>query len=692
MKKYSLLVLLVLVTLVSCKKHTDKALWDIKALAPLVQTSLTINNIIKDTSSIKKATDNSLSVVIREQVANVTSSNLVALAVTPYYKKVKLSSLVLNDQTSVQQITLGQLARALIASGTPSNIFIGNFILSSQGNTVPVPPINNLSSNNLPLNIQQFFDDATFIAGDMDITLENNLPLDVTNIHFNVKNKVAGTTVADQTFTNLLVGTSQTQSVNLAGMTVEGNLLLNLLNLDLGGGTVVIDTNAALKITITIKNVSLQSATAVFPAQTVLDDTENIELTGAGGIQLYEAIIASGNVQTQISSTVNSDILLTYSIPGATKNGVAFSTNRTVKASTNGHPRDTTFLDNFVDYQMNLRGPNNDTVNTFSNRLIAKTVYTGQKVFITKDDSVEVTVNLVNAIPSYVKGYLGRDTIHVGPSTTSLTIFNKIESGTLNFQNAKLNMVIENGLGVNGSVKINNVVATNTKTGASQTLTGPNIGNNVTINPATDNPLTIAIDTIDLGTGSNAVSLLNILPNQILYDVQVVANPLGNTLTYTDFAYSTSGLKAYLDIEMPLSFLSSDLVLSDTANFNSASLQQKSVNSGTFTVNVDNGFPLEASLKMYLLDQTGGILDSLTSPSILQAAPIGANGRVSQKSKSQIAYEVDDLKMGNIYHASKVIFKIKFSTEPVSTYLKIYSDYSIDFKLVGNVDYTVHKK
>jgi hypothetical protein len=691
MKKYSSLVLLVLVLLLSCKKHSDKALWNIEALAPLVQTSLTINNIIKDTSSIKKAADNSLSVVIREEVANVTADNLVALDVVPYYKKVKLSSLVLDDQTNIQQITLGQLARALIASGTFGNMLIGNFILTNQGNTATIPPISGLTASNLPLDIKQFFDDATFLAGEMDITLENNLPLDISNIHFNVKNKVAGTLVADQTFSNLNVGTSQMQPVNLATKTVEGNLLLNLLNLDMNSGTVVIDTNDALKITITIKNVSLQSATAVFPAQTVLDDTEDIVLTGAGGIQLYEAWIASGDVQSHIISTIKSDIYLTYSISGAKKNGVSFSTDRTVKEATSLHPTDTTFKDNFLDYKIDMRGDNNDTVNTFSNRLIAKTVYTGKKVYITKDDSVEVTVNLVNALPSYVRGYIGRDTIQAGPGTTSLSIFNKIESGTLNFEDAKINMVVENGLGVDGIIKINSVVAKNAK-GVTKTLTGPNIGTSLVIAKATDNPLTITTTKLDLSTGSNAVDLLNILPDSISYSAMVVANPAGNTGTYSDFAYASSGLKAYLEIEMPLSFLSSDLVLSDTANFNSASLKKGNVNKGIFTVNVDNGFPLEASLKMYLLDQTGVIIDSLVSPTILQAAPVNATGRVSEKRKSQIAYAVDEGKMNSIYNSSKVIFKIKFSTEPVATYLKIYSDYSIDFKLVGDMDYTVHKK
>ncbi|HSZ24623.1 MAG TPA: hypothetical protein VK766_02840 [Cytophagaceae bacterium] len=697
MKKHSLIILVALIVLFSCKKHSDNPLWNIQALAPLVQTSLTLNNIIKDTSSIKKASDNSLSIVMRESVANINENSLVTLNVTPYTKKVKLSTLVLADQTVKEQITLGQLARALVATGTFTNVFAGNFILGNQNQTVTVPPISNISSSNLPLSIQQFFDNATFLSGSMDIQLKNDLPLPITQIHFNVKNPTTpgvaapGATIADQTFTNLNPGDSLLQTVDLSNKTVDGNLLLNLLTLDLSGGPALIDTNAAIVISITIRNVSLQSATAVFPTQNVINSTQLITLAGTGEVQLYEAMIASGNVVTTVNSTIGTNMLITYSIPGATLNGSSYSISKVIPAASNGVAQQTLFSVDFSGYTMNLRGPLNDTVNTFSNTIVANMPYTGQKVFITLNDSVDVTINFSGIKPSYVKGYLGRDTIQVGPSTTSLNIFNKIQGGTLNFQSAKMTMVVENGLGVAGAVKINNVVAKNKK-GDTLALTGPNIGTLINIPKATDNPLTIAVDSIDLSTGSNAVNLLSLLPNQITYNVMVIANPAGNTGTYSDFAYATSGLNAYLDIEMPLSFFSSSLVLSDTASFNSTSLKKKSVNEGTFTVNVTNGFPLTASLQMYLLDQNNNLIDSLVSSNSITAAPINSStNRVTQPVKSSVAYNLDANQMHNVYNSSKIIFKVTFTTLPMSTFVKIYSDYSIDFSLVGDMNYSVYK-
>jgi len=694
MTKFNLLIFSVFFLFISCRKKSDSPLWNVDALAPLVQTSLTLDNIIKDTSSaITKNPDKSMSVVVRENVASVTADSLVTLKVNPYTKKVKLSTLVLNQQTVTRQITLGELTRALIATEEPTNVFIGNLIRSNQGNNIFMfPAITNLNSPGLPLDIKQFFDDATFLDGDMEISIVNNLPVDITNLHFDVRNQSNGFLITDNTFTGIAKnGGTAMQTVDLSGKTVEGNLYLNLLDLDLGSGSnIVVDTNKAITLDITIKNVSLSAATAIFPEQNIIDNTEKILLQGLGEIELYEAWIQSGNVKAIINSTLKSQFDVTYYIPSASKNSVPFEISRTIAGSTNGDAVVEEINENFADYKMNLRGVNNDTVNTIVNRLVGKLPYTGQKVRITLQDSVDVVVTMENPIPSYVKGYLGRDTAQIGPNSISLGLFSKIESGVLNFENTNINMIVENGLGITGAIKINSVSAKNNKTGAMVTMTGPNINNTINIQKAVDaQPIVPIVSTIDLSTGSNATSLLNILPDQFFYDVQVISNPGGNDMTYNDFAYASAGLNAYLDIEMPLSFLASNLTLSDTIDFSTAGVKKKNINNGTFSIHADNGFPLDASLKMYFLDQNNAVIDSLYSPASILAAPVDANNRVSEKRKSFVDYEVDASKMANIYNASKVIFKVRFSTEPVSTFLKIYSDYSIDFKLIGDVNYSV---
>ena len=693
--KFFLLNSLICLALIfSCKRTNDSPLWNVDALAPLVQASLSMNNIVKDTSLIKKNSDNSITIVDRQTLASITLDSLVTLNTPPFNKTAKLTSLVLDTRTDTTKITLGQIADALIASGDPSNAFIGASIKSLDGQQHQnIPNLPALSFNNLPIDASTLFQDADITSGTLSIQVINNLPVDIQTLDFTIKNKIHPATIISNTFSGLSAfGGSGIASQDLSGLHVEGLLEGDIATLKLNGASdVTVDLDQSIEVILTISGVSVSAATAVFPDQDVIENDDEVSLIGlTNGIELTYAEIASGKLQVEVYSTIHQDMYFTYNVPSASKNGVAFTTNSVVPAADTAVSH-ITFTYDFSGYAMDLTGQNQDTINTFYNAIIGKIKYTGQQVSLSLSDSVVVSVSTIGLKPSYVRGFLGQDTINLGPSSASLDIFKNIESGSLNFENIKMNLVIDNGFGLDGSVKINNITASNSKTGATQTLTGPNIATPVIIAKATDHPYTNALNTIDMSTSSNATSLINILPNKVNYNAQVITNLAGNTGTYSDFAYNNGSLGAYLDIEMPLSLIASQLVLSDTVAFSTASIQKKKVNSGTFSVLVNNGFPLNAALKMYFLNASGTIIDSVkSSPGAILAAPVDVSNRVKAKQSSHISFDADASRMNNLYNTYNVIFKIEFTTEPNSSFLKIYSDYNIDFKIVGNMNYGVH--
>ncbi len=677
---------------ISCKRNNDSPLWNIDALTPLVQASLSMSNIVGDTAHIKTNSDNSITIVSRQELANITLGSLVALNTPPFNKTSKLTSLVLDTKSDTTRITIGQIADALIANGQAS---LGNGIKLAAAFNQPINLSNipALSFNNLPIDASTLFTDANINTGALSVKIVNKLPADIQSLQFAIKNKIDQATIINHTFSNLALGGADSASQNLAGMHVEGVLEGDIATLKLNGGTsVYVNLNQSIEVILTISGVTVSSANAVFPNQDVVQEQAKVSLLGLkNGIELKYAEIASGFLVVEVYSTIQQDLYFTYNVPSASKAGVPFVTESVVTAATSGQTSHKVFQYDFTGYAMDLSGQNHDTVNTFFNTILGKIKYTGKKVFLSLSDSIVVSVSTLNLKPSYVRGYLGKDTINMGPSSTSFDIFKHIESGTLNFENIKMNLVIDNGFGLDGTVKINNITASNTHTGASQTLTGPNIATPLAITRATDNPYLGMVNTFDMSTSSNATSLINTLPNKVNYNAQVITNLAGNTKTYTDFAYNNGSLNAYLNIEMPLSVIASKLVLSDTVAFNAASIKKKNVNSGTLSVIVNNGFPLSASLKMYLLNANGIVIDSLNSlPNAILAAPVDGTYKVKEKQSSQLSFVADATKMSNLYNTYKVIFKIQFTTEPNTSYLKIYSDYSIDFKLVGNLNYSVH--
>jgi hypothetical protein len=669
-------------------------MWNVDILAPLVKTSMSMRDLVKDTSFIKKNPDHSITLVTRQELAKITLDSLVSLNTPPFNKTAKLSSLVLDSRSDTTKITLGQIADALIANGQAP---LGNGIKLAAALHIPVDlsSLPALSLNNMPIDASTLFTDADITAGNLTVQLNNNLPVDIQTLQFDIKNQVDQALIIGNTFSNIPPGGTASISQNLAGMHVEGQMEADIANMQLvGGSSVIVDLNQSIDVILSITGVSVSAANAVFPDQDVVQEDAEVSLIGlTNGIELTYADIASGYLVVDVSSTIEQDLYFTYGVPSAVKSGIPFLVQGTLPAALPGQTSHKVFQYDFSGYGMDLTGQNHDTINTFFNTLLGQIKYTGQQVSLSLADSVVISVTTVNLKPSYVKGYLGNNTIAIGPSSSMLDIFKNIESGTLNFEDVKMNLVIDNGFGLDGALTINNINAQNSRTGSSQTLTGPNIGTPVAIAKATDLPLTNTVNTIDMSTSSNILSLFNSLPDKVNYDAQVTTNTGGNMGTYTDFAYNTSTLSAYLDVEMPLSIIASQLVLGDTVDFNTASIQKKNINSGTFSVFVNNGFPLNASLKMYFLDANGMVLDSVKSAhGAILAAPVNALNKVKEKRASHVSFTADAHRMNNLYNSYKVIFKIEFTTEPAATYVKIYNDYSIDFSMTGNMNYSVHKK
>ncbi len=698
-KLYLLLSILVILSFLgSCRRNSQDPLWNVDLLTPLVKASLSMNNIIKDTSFIKKNSDNSITVVSRQELAKITLDSLVTLTTPPFSNTVKLNSLVLDTRSVTTKITVALIISELEKTGDPNDANTALLLRAAAMYNIPINSslLPGLKFLNVPIDITQIFSNAQIATGNLSITITNNLPVSIDLFEFNLKNKVAQNSIMSSTFNSIPAnGGSVNASQNLAGMYLEGDLVADIDTINFNStGNVYIQLDQSLDITLTVSGVTLTSANAVFPDQDVAQNSDEVSLVGlANGVELTSATIESGLMKVEVYSTAQDKIYFTYSVPSAIKGGQPFEVETIIPAALPGQTAHKIFTYDFSGYTMDLTGENNDTVNTFFNTLVGKIKYSGKKVYLSLADSISISIFTENLKPSYVKGYLGQQTEDLGPAITSLDIFKNIESGTLNFEKVNLNLTIENGFGVDGSVQINNITAYNTRTSSSQVLTGPNIGVLLPITKATDNPYVNAINTFDMSTSSNATNLINILPDKINYSIQVKTNPAGNLNTYNDFAYGKGFLSAFLDVEMPLSLIASKLVLSDTVDFNTTTIKSKNVQSGTFSVFVNNGFPLSASLKMYFMNANGMIIDSLKSSNgAILPAPVNGANKVTEKSSSQIKFGVDEYRMNNIYNTEKVIFKIEFTTEPSSTFLKIYNDYSIDFKMVGDMDYAIHKK
>ncbi len=413
----------------------------------------------------------------------------------------------------------------------------------------------------------------------------------------------------------------------------------------------------------------------------------------ADGAALNKLFINSGTLTFLIKSKVEEKTDFTYSIPSATKGGTAFTFSTTVPASDGVNDGVYTGSFDIAGYDFDLTGQYHNTVNAFTTSVQVGINPNGNAVTITPADSIEVFLTFSAVVPSYAKGYFGMQNSSVA-STSNFDLFNRIRAGAIGLENTTVTLKLTNGIGVDATAHINSLTSFNTRTNTSVSLVNNIVGAPININRALESPYTPSFYyNVMNSNNSNIKALLENLPDKMSYNIDVAINPNGNISNGNDFVFTDKLIDASLDVEIPLSFFATNLTLIDTVDVSlTEQTEHNRVNSGTLTLKVDNGFPLEASIQLYLLNENGNVYDSLLTSTLVEAAPVDGNLIVTSKKLSKLIIPLNKQKVDKVFATKKILVKTIFNTVSNPQYVKIYSDYTMDLKLIANFNYNIQPK
>ena len=717
--KNSLFIALISILILACVKD-KKTNWDTNFLAPIVKSELSISNLLNNEIVVENP-DSTLKLIYSTELYSIPSGNLMNFPDTILEFGASLRSLELPNDTFTYKLTLGAIARA-------QGGFIGSLIIASHNNSIAVPPLNGLSSEDIEIDIGNLFESIIIDKGKAEIIIINNLPLDIENVDFMVKNNSihGGGLILRDTFATILQNTTFSKEIPIDGKTLYSDLIAQIVSLNTpGSGTtpVLIDTNAALTAQIIIKDLKPKEAKAIWPQQSVINKTKLVTFSLDTNYLFKDAILKGGAINFDLYSSLQDSIRIKYTVPNlvhpVTKESFKIDTvippaiaNGLSKINLTYRMDDYYFLLNGygiesyyspkIDYDSSgTAGDAKDLVNAFITILEAKIQYSGQLKTISVDDSIYVHASIVDLAPKYARGHIGSNIEKIGPDTIDIGIFNNIRSGSIDLDQVNFEIETVNGIGVTALATLNKLQSKNKQ------------GNLVSLN-MTDNTMSIA-KAIDNGTYANQISSSKILnsgnsnitdfisnmPNKIIYDINVeingVDNPSNNVDTVINnppnFLYYDSGMKTNLNIEIPLSFFVDSLVLVDTIDFDFNTEKNRGVESGEFTLFVDNGFPFNATTTLYFMDDNYIIIDSLWSDQTIIKGNIGISGKVVSSNESQIQFKISKEKMDVIKTARKIHIVAGFHTfdilDPSAVHQKIYSHYTFKMKLVGDFNYII---
>lgn len=688
----------------SCKYDPRKGFnWDTNLVAPIGYSEVSILDFLPD-SLVQTAGDNFMSIVFRDTLLQTDVADFITVPDTEIQQGLSLRTLELPRDTITRRITLGFIAKQLVAQGG-QNATIGMTIINNQGNIIPLPAINDVASDNIDIDASDFFEYADLSGGYIDLQITNRMPLDLLNVGFALRNKNLGNLILSDTFPQIPSLDFVAKSYPMAGKSIESALVGKLTTLSTPSTLIKVDTSDYIELQLIARNLKATHATAVFPNQTVIDSVANVKYyfgDKLADVQLTKIAVKYGKLKIRAYSTVEDTIQFRYELTSAYyADGSHPYIIGKLPPAVNGVPsviEDTNIIRNaYIDLTVN-----GTTYNTSQQRIKIDFLSSGQVIDFDLQDSVYAYFGLLEVEPSYVEGYIGRDTT-IFKGEEKIDVFDKWKSqlDNISAKDPRFTFSFANSIGANAKIDVNKLKFTNTKTGATKLLTAPWVGTGTPVivgGPTMADTSETVITTLGQlnASNSNIAEIISILPDKMEYDMQIVANYDKDNTFHDNFGTDRSSIKVMLDAELPLEGSIENLVLRDTVPLDFASSlsgKVKDVNEGTLKILLRNEFPVQITAWMYIVDENNAIVASLTTEDgfIMAAGNVSANGVVLQAMESTFAKTLEQADIQDVLaRGRKLIMRYRADTKPSSTPVKFYSNYRIKAKMVADFEYGVH--
>jgi len=317
---------------------------------------------------------------------------------------------------------------------------------------------------------------------------------------------------------------------------------------------------------------------------------------------------------------------------------------------------------------------------------------------ITGGDTCEITMEFVNLDFTAAFGYIGDYEFLSDSGEIELEFFEEFPEGEIRFEDPQFVFNIRNSIGVPVQGELFNLSASSSEPAQMVDITfepgyNPFIIEAPNISEIGQTELTVF--TIS-GENSNIQDAIEIRPDLVTYVIKARSAPIA-TSERVHFALDTSRIEVDYEVIVPLWGSASGLSFEeDSMEFDfeeDIGDDVDIIDKVTFRAEVDNWLPLDIDLQVYFMDNLYTELDSLFEipERILGSDPanLDGDGKIMSPENivTEIIFENDDLEKIKPTKYIKLVVHLA-STDLGQVPVKIYSFYTVDFKLGGKVDLT----
>ncbi|PCJ65922.1 MAG: hypothetical protein COA58_07525 [Bacteroidetes bacterium] len=670
---------LLLILLVSCRKEkfSSESNW----LAPVLKTELTLGDLIPDSLSQLNA-DNAIDLVYEAEYGVASLEDILVIPDRIENIEVTLSSLVLDDRTFTDTLTLLELYPASILAHGTMAFLPAQDITTNEGTKIDVS--------------EEFFSTATFIEGFIDITISNDLPVEAEIMEFELINDDADMDIiVSGVFNNLAPNTTQSKSYSLAGLTVNGKMELRVKRVKTlaSPGLVLVNVYDGLRTTFGIRGLKPSVATAIFPAQNLVEREDETKYD-FGGAKLTKVKVREGDILMKVESSIEEAIILDYKIPNSSNPDKTGIIERvwTIPAAAPGeivYVEERFPIDGF---EILMYGKDNTELPTYNhiyNQLIARIEYSGIERTLSLNDKIKIEFGLIDLKPELVIGDPGYHELSL-QDTLPLDIFKKI-GGSLNLEDAQMNIDFYNSFGIEAELTVEDIIGVNTRKPKEVKLISTDLASPIFLGKAingtsyTNYEEHIVLDK----TNSNLKQFLENMPDEIHPKLGVKIRHRG-TVNQSDFAFYFSELIANLKIQVPLNIGMDSLTISSIEAidiFKNEDIEK--ITAAKLFVRVDNDFPISGELELEFLDEDGNLLTKAFKGvnNIMAPAEVdGLTGKSVFPAESELVAELSKDEMVLLQNSSKVRVIARFDTKDAQRF-QMFADYRIGIQISTEIVY-----
>lgn len=188
---------------------------------------------------------------------------------------------------------------------------------------------------------------------------------------------------------------------------------------------------------------------------------------------------------------------------------------------------------------------------------------------------------------------------------------------------------------------------------------------------------------------SNIDELISAMPHHISFGADFESTVANEAYAVPENAVNTVDLR----IEIPLDLRFENLVLTDTLDFNlgeDLDGDTTVIESFSFKINVNNGFPFQMVSQIYFADENHFIIDSISNTGIDINAGNSANGS-NNPVLTQNEIVVENQKISNLIKSKYLIPRFEFNSRNASSgeTVKLYPAYTIVLKLGARAKFKI---